>query len=143
MRRRMSLAAVSGRVWLLKTFRIVCGVNNKKRFHVRRVKDAMSEFERICSRGELPNEGEAKEFASADGRALCVARVNGEVTAMDNECPHNGGPLAEGMIEEGKIICPWHAWAFDRHTGEAEHSSVSKVAVYQIRVEGDDVLVKV
>ena len=103
----------------------------------------MSDFERIGSRAELPKEGEAKEFTAASGRVLCVARVNGEVTAMDNECPHNGGPLAEGMIEEGKVICPWHAWAFDRHTGEAEHNSAAKVEVFQIKVEGDDVLVKV
>ncbi len=103
----------------------------------------MSEFERICSRAELPAEGEAKEFAAAGGRALCVARVGGEVTAMDNECPHNGGPLAEGMIEEGKVICPWHAWAFDRHTGMAEHNSAAKVDVFEIKVDGDDVLVKV
>jgi nitrite reductase (NADH) small subunit len=103
----------------------------------------MSEFERICSRADLPKEGEAKEFALASGRPLCIARISGEVTAMDNECPHNGGPLAEGMIEGSRVICPWHAWAFDVHTGEAEHNPAAKVEVFETKVDGDDVLVKV
>ncbi len=103
----------------------------------------MSEFERICSKSQLPPDGEAREFAAASGRPLCVALVNGELSAMDNECPHNGGPLAEGMIEEGKVICPWHAWAFDRHTGATEHDPETRVEVFEIKVDGDDVLVKV
>ena len=55
----------------------------------------MSELVKICVRGQLPRPGEAKEF-SAGGRALCIANVNGVIRALDNECPHRGGPLAEG-----------------------------------------------
>ena len=101
----------------------------------------MSDFVLLCASSDLPEEGMAKELA-VQGRQLCVARVNGEVTAMDNECPHRGGPLAEGMIEDGKIVCPWHAWAFDRHTGEAAHSASAKVTVYQIKLDGDEVFIE-
>jgi len=48
---------------------------------------------------------------------LCIANINGVIRALDNECPHRGGPLAEGLIEDGKLICPWHAWSFDPATG--------------------------
>ena len=101
----------------------------------------MSELFRICSKGQLPRFGEAKEF-SAGGRTLCVANVDGVIRALDNECPHRGGPLAEGMIEGGKVVCPWHAWAWDPATG-ATSESHERVAVYPVNVEGEDVFVKV
>ena len=103
----------------------------------------MSDFVRICSVSDLPKEDRVKEITAPNGRPLCFARVKGEVTAMDNECPHNGGPLAEGMIEEGRVICPWHGWAFDRHTGVADHSPSAVVEVLELKIEGDDVLAKV
>lgn len=102
----------------------------------------MSEFVRILSTAELPADGEAREVP-CDGRMLCIANVGGSISAMDNVCPHRGGPLGEGIVENGKVICPWHAWAFDVVTGEAEHSPSDKVAVYRVRIEGEDVLVQI
>ena len=98
-------------------------------------------FVRICSKGQLPPSGEALEF-SAGGKLLCVANLNGAISAMDNECPHHGGPLGQGMIEEGKIVCPWHAYAYDVVTGISSHDSGLKVDVYEVKLAGDDVLVK-
>jgi nitrite reductase (NADH) small subunit len=101
----------------------------------------MSELFRMCTKGQLPRLGEAKEF-SAGGRTLCIANVNGVIRALDNECPHRGGPLAEGMIEDGKVVCPWHAWAWDPATGTTSDSE-ERVAVYPVSVEGEEVFVKV
>ncbi len=42
---------------------------------------------------------------------------NGQYSALDNKCPHQGGPLGEGSIENGLLRCPWHGWDFDPHTG--------------------------
>jgi nitrite reductase (NADH) small subunit len=100
----------------------------------------MSELVKICARDQLPRPGEAKEF-SAGPRILCIANVNGVIRALDNECPHRGGPLAEGVIEDGKLICPWHAWCFDPATG-ATVNSQERVAVYPVTVVGDEVFVK-
>ena len=100
----------------------------------------MSELLKICSKNELPALGQAKEF-SAGARVLCIANVDGVIRALDNECPHRGGPLAEGMIEDGKVICPWHAWAFEAATG-ASDGSQERVAVYPVSYEGDGVFVK-
>ena len=58
----------------------------------------MAEKVRIGSRGDLPAEGEAREFEIGD-RVVCVAKLNGEYAALDNVCPHRGGPLGQGMIE--------------------------------------------
>jgi nitrite reductase (NADH) small subunit len=101
----------------------------------------MSSSVKICAKSDLPRPGEAREF-SAGSRTLCIANVNGVIRALDNECPHRGGPLAEGLIEDGKLICPWHAWSFDPATG-ATDSSQERVAVYSVSVEGEEVFVKI
>jgi len=100
----------------------------------------MSALVRICTKKELPRPGEAKEF-SAGSKILCIANVDGVIRALDNECPHRGGPLAEGMIEHGKLICPWHAWAFDPATG-ATDSAQERVAVYPVTVAAEEVFVE-
>lgn len=101
----------------------------------------MAEFVRICAKSELPPSGEAREI-TLGGKMLCVANDGGVISAMDNVCPHRGGPLGQGMIENGKVICPLHAWAFDLKTGAAQHFPHTKVAVYEIKVEGEDVFAR-
>lgn len=101
----------------------------------------MSDFVRICSRSELPAEGQASEVTVGD-RVICLANVNGTISAIDNVCLHRGGPLGQGMIEGGKLVCPWHGWQWDPKTGEAAHNPMAKVAVYPLKVEGEDVFAK-
>lgn len=101
----------------------------------------MAEFQRVMSVSELPPEGEAREVACGE-RLICIANSGGTISAMDNVCPHRGGPLGQGIIENGKLICPWHAWAFDTKTGAAVHTPGVTVEVYELKIEGDDVLVK-
>jgi len=98
-------------------------------------------FVRVASQAELPATDEAKEFPCGD-KMICVANVNGEISAMDNVCLHRGGPLGEGVIEDGKVICPWHGWAWDPKTGEAQAPG-AKVAVYPVKIENGDVLIEV
>jgi nitrite reductase (NADH) small subunit len=95
----------------------------------------------ICTVAELPAPGEMREL-SVEGKSLCVANEAGVYAAIDNVCPHRGGPLAEGILEDGKVLCPWHAWAFDLQTGVADHDSSARVGVYALRVEGERVLVE-
>lgn len=61
--------------------------------------------------------------ASAGGRSLAIVHFDGQYAAMDNHCPHQGGPLGEGSIETGVdgkcwLRCPWHGWDFDPLTGK-------------------------
>jgi nitrite reductase (NADH) small subunit len=102
----------------------------------------MSKFVRIGSRSELPKPGEAREFTLGD-KAICVANVNGALAAMDNVCLHRGAPLGQGSVEHGKLICPWHGWRWDPVTGAATENPSLKLAIYRIKVEGDDVLVQI
>ena len=98
----------------------------------------MGDFVRICSKAELPPEGHAAEITVGD-RTVCIANVNGTVSAMDNVCIHRGGPLGQGIIENGKLVCPWHGWQFDPSTGQAVHNAAARVALYPLKIEGEDV----
>jgi nitrite reductase (NADH) small subunit len=102
----------------------------------------LSEYVRIGAVDELPPVNEVKEFPCGD-KMMCVANVNGKISAMDNVCLHQGGPLGEGVIEDGKVVCPWHGWTFDPQTGELLHHPQSKVPVYPLKIENGDVLVEV
>lgn len=96
---------------------------------------------KLTTESELPGPGEAKEF-ELGGKLICVANVNGTVTAMDNVCLHMGGPLGQGYIEGDKIVCPWHGWEYDLKTGALADDPKSKLAVYPIKVENGDVLIE-
>lgn len=52
-----------------------------------------------------------------DGRQIALFNLEGKIFALDNACPHMGGPLGEGEIEDGCVTCPLHAWQFDIKTG--------------------------
>lgn len=99
-------------------------------------------FIKIASQSELPAVNTAKEFSCGE-KTFCIANVNGEFSAMDNVCLHVGGPLGEGMIENGKVVCPWHAWQYDPKTGAVVHNPSLKLAVYPLKIENGDVSVEV
>lgn len=102
----------------------------------------MPQYVKLTTQAELPSEGEAREFSCAD-RVICVANVNGVISAMDNVCLHQGGPLGQGTIEGDKLVCPWHGWRWDPKTGEAAHNPAAKVAVYPLKVEAGAVMIEV
>jgi nitrite reductase (NADH) small subunit len=99
-------------------------------------------YVKLTSQSELPAPGEAKEFELGE-RTICVANVNGTITAMDNVCLHMGGPLGQGYIEGEKIVCPWHGWEYDPKTGQLSDDPKSKLDVYPIKTENGDVLIEV
>ena len=102
----------------------------------------MPTFTKLTTQSELPAANEAKEFRCGN-KEICIANVHGTCSAMDNICLHLGGPLGQGMIEGGKVICPWHGWAYDPMTGEADHNPRAKLAVYPLKIENADVLIEI
>ena len=102
----------------------------------------MSQLMRIGKKAEMPPPGEAREFAIGD-KVVCVANVNGELSAMDNVCLHRGGPMGQGIVEGDKVVCPWHGWQYDAKTGAVSHNPEVRLQIYPIRAEGGDVLVEI
>lgn len=78
-----------------------------------------------------------------DGIFLALCNVNSTFLAVDNTCPHAGGPLGEGCLDGDLLVCPWHGWRFNVHTGERRENPEIRVACVEVRVQGSDVQVKV
>jgi nitrite reductase (NADH) small subunit len=72
---------------------------------------------------------------------VAIFDVGGELFAYENVCPHQGGPIGEGEIEGGTVTCPWHAWCFDLRSGKLTLGDFAELRAFDVRVEGDDVLV--
>ena len=68
-----------------------------------------------------------KNFPAAI-KTICVANVNGVVQRYGQRLPASRRPAGQGMIEGGKVVCPWHGWAWDVKTGVADQDSSTKVA---------------
>ncbi len=69
----------------------------------------------LDDKSELP-EGRVKTV-TAGHQGVCLTHFEGKFSALDNHCPHQGGPLGEGSIENGLLRCPWHGWDFHPCTG--------------------------
>ena len=87
-------------------------------------------------------EGQVME-ANAGGRTIALSRVNGVICALDGTCPHEGGPLGKGDIENGHVTCPWHGWEFDPCTGKDAYNPARGVESFPVEEREDGVYVAV
>ena len=76
-----------------------------------------------------------------DGRWIAVFVVDGALHALDDTCPHRGGPLGDGMLEGRAVACPWHGWEFDVTTGCNVHSADVTVRKYPLESRADGIWV--
>lgn len=96
---------------------------------------------RVGSSGDVP-EGAVRPF-EAGGRKVVVLRLDGVLHAMDGVCPHRGGPLGEGTLENGILVCPWHGWRFEARGGKCVNLPGSGQTCFPVREEGGSILVEV
>lgn len=76
---------------------------------------------------------------------VLLLRTGDGVAAVQGHCPHKFTPLAEGVVEGGRVTCPMHAACFDLATGEpaAGQAWAGRLQIYPVRVEAGRVLVGV
>jgi thiamine pyrophosphate-dependent acetolactate synthase large subunit-like protein/nitrite reductase/ring-hydroxylating ferredoxin subunit len=96
-------------------------------------------WHKALSKDELP-EGRVKTVTLGT-QSLCMTHHKGEYAALCNACPHQGGPLGEGSIENGMLRCPWHGWDFDPTTGKPPGGYDDGVPTYAVEVRDDGVYV--
>jgi nitrite reductase (NADH) small subunit len=96
---------------------------------------------RVCAHADAPQPGEVRE-TDASGVAVCLANIGGRLHALDNWCPHRRGPLGQGWVEGNAVVCPWHSWAFDVESGEAQPPDYGHVDVFPVKEEEDAVWVR-
>ena len=72
-------------------------------------------------------------------REFALFNIGGQFYALDGQCPHRGGPLGEGITENGHVYCPLHGWEFDVTTGACINNPERPAACFQARVVGGKV----
>jgi nitrite reductase/ring-hydroxylating ferredoxin subunit len=81
--------------------------------------------------------------AEVNGAVYAICNVDGSITALDGICPHAGGPLGQGNIEDGRVICPWHAWEYDCRTGKNDYDESLTLAQFPVKIDNGDILIDV
>jgi pyruvate oxidase len=79
----------------------------------------------------------------AGKKTLAASKFKGEIGVIDNACPHMGGPLGEGVIDNGYVKCPWHGYEFHPCTGKPPEGFTDEVQAYQIEIRDDGIYVAV
>src|SRR3954454_21213510 len=90
---------------------------------------------------DVPEEGRVRSV-TVDGRSIALTRCGQRLGALENHCPHQGGPLGEGAIEKGLLRCPWHGYDYDPTSGRAPGEFADTVTTYDIDERDDGVYVR-
>src|SRR5215207_4646411 len=87
----------------------------------------------LCQVTDLPV-GLGRAFLVGDKKIAVFRSRSGQVFAMDNVCPHRGGPLADGMMVGNQVVCPLHAYRFAGASGACEQTNICPVPTYTVEV---------
>ena len=98
-------------------------------------------WHKVLDLEELP-EGRVKTV-TAGVTSIAMTHVQGQYGALDNKCPHQGGPLGEGSIENCYLRCPWHGWDFDPLTGKPPGGYDDGVQTYPVEVRNDGIYIAI
>ena len=101
----------------------------------------MTEFRKVAKVGDVePGKG---IIVVVNGTRVALFNCDGVFYAIKNTCPHMGGDLGEGLLAGDIVTCPWHGWRFNVKTGKNPEAEVVAVRTFEVRVEGEDVLIGV
>lgn len=88
---------------------------------------------------EIPQQGARR--IKADGEAIAIFRTaDDEVFAINDQCPHAGGPLSQGIVHGDCVTCPLHNWVISLRDGHAQGADTGRTRSYPVRVDGQKVM---
>lgn len=93
----------------------------------------------VAKLSEVPNFG--KKVVNVAGQDVMLIHVKGDVFAVENECPHQGSPLAAAIVKDGYIACPRHGYRFSLADGSCSDHPEFTLKTYAVEVRGDDICV--
>jgi ferredoxin-NADP reductase/nitrite reductase/ring-hydroxylating ferredoxin subunit len=103
--------------------------------------DETQDFVKVADRKDI--EPSQMKEVQVDGESVCLANVDGTYYGINNICTHEGGPLADGILEGFEVECPWHQSHFDVRTGEVKRPPASEPEqTYEVKVEGENILIR-
>lgn len=100
---------------------------------------AGSSWELVCDLNEIPK-NRAKMVCFKEER-IAIFKYDGQLSAVNNVCRHQGGPLGEGKVVDGCITCPWHGYQYLPGNGQSPPPFEEKVETYRLKLEGKKVYV--
>ncbi|MER6794280.1 thiamine pyrophosphate-binding protein, partial [Amycolatopsis mediterranei] len=100
----------------------------------------MADWHRVDP-ADVPADGRVRSV-TVDGRSVALSRCGARLGALENRCPHQGGPLGEGSIEKGWLRCPWHGYDYDPLTGQPPEGFGDAVTTYPVEERPDGVFVE-
>jgi 3-phenylpropionate/trans-cinnamate dioxygenase ferredoxin subunit len=101
----------------------------------------MTDFVKVANVSDVPDPG--KQVVEVDDRLVALFHVGGKFYALDDVCTHDGGPLAEGTLENHTIACPRHGAKFDIRDGRALTMPATRAtAAHQVKVDKGQVYIK-
>jgi nitrite reductase (NADH) small subunit len=100
----------------------------------------MTEWIDIGDLTAVPARG-ARCVNTPNGKIAIFRTADNQVFAMDNRCPHKGGPLSEGIVHGASVTCPLHNWVFDLSTGVAQGADEGQVRTYPVQVVEGRILI--
>jgi nitrite reductase (NADH) small subunit len=89
----------------------------------------------IAALDDIPRQG-ARVVKTDAGCVAIFRTADDQVFALEDRCPHKGGPLSEGIVHGTQVTCPLHAWVFDLATGVAQGADEGRVRTFPTRTEG-------
>ena len=101
------------------------------------------EWIRVTHIRNIPlREGRSVRIGDLD---IAVFNLGDRFLAVDNRCPHNGGPLADGIVSGATVVCPLHAWKVDLECGAVKKPADQAICVrtFRTRIEGDTLLLEI
>jgi len=96
-------------------------------------------FVRVCARNEVT--AKAATIVHTGRHEVALFEVGDDLRAYENCCPHQGGPIGEGIVDGQTVTCPWHAWCFDLRDGQMTIGDFARLRAFEVRVENGDVYV--
>jgi nitrite reductase (NADH) small subunit len=105
------------------------------------VLDRQNDFQTVARVGDL-SDGTGMPV-EVNGRAIALFLDQGVYFAVDDQCPHQGAPLCDGIVLDRTVTCTWHGWRFSLEDGRWIDSPRIRIGTYPVRVEGDEIQVAV
>lgn len=96
-------------------------------------------FVRVCTIEEIPNN--RAKFAKINGESIAIFKYDNKLSAINNFCKHQNGPLSEGKFVDGCITCPWHGYQYLPENGSSPPPFTEQVSTYHLHLEGNVVWV--
>ncbi len=99
-------------------------------------------FEKAIKESDLPEDGVAK--ATIRKKEFAIVRKGGRFYCLDGICTHEGGPLGEGTLQDGMLVCPWHEGRYRPEDGTADPETdwVTDTKTFKTKVEDGHVWIE-